>query len=72
MTLAGQVYGVTASAERLLELTNLPVEDQGEELPNFDETCLIVTHRRAALAICNFRMHIEEGTSNGPEPLKTA
>ena len=37
-----------------------------------DKTCLIVTHRRAALAICNFRMHIEEGTSNGPEPLKTA
>ncbi|MBR2561262.1 MAG: ABC transporter ATP-binding protein [Eubacterium sp.] len=37
VSLAGQVYGVTASAERLLELTNLPVEEQGEELPDFDE-----------------------------------
>ena len=37
VTLAGQAYGVISSAERLLELTNLPVEEEGEELPDFDE-----------------------------------
>ncbi len=37
VTLAGQVYGVIASSERLLELTNLPVEEKGEELPDFEE-----------------------------------
>lgn len=37
VTLAGQAYGVISSAERLLELTNLPVEQEGEELPEFDE-----------------------------------
>ncbi len=26
-----------------------------------DKTCLIVTHRRAALAICDYRLHIHEG-----------
>ena len=26
-----------------------------------DKTCLIVTHRRAALAICDYRLHIAEG-----------
>ena len=37
VSLAGQVYGVISSAERLLELTELPVEKEGEELPDFDE-----------------------------------
>ena len=37
VTLAGQAYGVISSAERLLELTNLPVEKEGEEIPDFDE-----------------------------------
>ncbi len=37
VTLAGQAYGVISSAERLLELTNLPVEEAGEELQSFDE-----------------------------------
>lgn len=27
-----------------------------------DKTCLIVTHRRAALAICDYRLHIANGT----------
>ena len=35
-----------------------------------DMTCLIVTHRRAALEICNYRLHIEGGTSEGPVALK--
>ena len=26
-----------------------------------DKTCLIVTHRRAALAICDYRLHLSEG-----------
>ena len=26
-----------------------------------DKTCLIVTHRRAALAICDYRLHLTEG-----------
>lgn len=26
-----------------------------------DKTCLIVTHRKAALAICDYRLHITEG-----------
>ena len=26
-----------------------------------DKTCLIVTHRRAALAICDYRLHMTEG-----------
>lgn len=26
-----------------------------------DKTCLIVTHRKAALAICNYRLHLTEG-----------
>ncbi len=32
------------------------LRDQGQEL-----TCLIVTHRRAALAICDLRIHLEQG-----------
>ena len=27
-----------------------------------DRTCLIVTHRRAALAICDYRLHISDGS----------
>ena len=27
-----------------------------------DRTCIIVTHRRAALDICDYTLHIEEGT----------
>ena len=27
-----------------------------------DKTCLIVTHRRAALAICDYRLHMSEGS----------
>ena len=26
-----------------------------------DKTCLIVTHRKAALSICDYRLHLEEG-----------
>ena len=36
ITLAGQVYGVTSSAERLKELADLPPEAAGEPLPDFD------------------------------------
>ena len=32
------------------------LRDQGQEL-----TCLIVTHRRAALSICDYRLHLEQG-----------
>lgn len=35
--IASQVYGVTASAERLMELTELPSETTGEVLKEFDE-----------------------------------
>ena len=27
-----------------------------------DKTCLIVTHRKAALAICDYRLHLTEGS----------
>ena len=27
-----------------------------------DKTCIIVTHRAAALSICDYTLHIEEGT----------
>ena len=40
VNIAGQAYGVTASAERLEELTGLPAEDQGETIGDFDELCL--------------------------------
>lgn len=33
------------------------LRDRGQEL-----TCLIVTHRRAALSICDYRLHLEQGT----------
>lgn len=32
------------------------LRDNGQEL-----TCLIVTHRRAALSICDYRLHLEQG-----------
>lgn len=32
------------------------LRDRGQEL-----TCLIVTHRRAALSICDYRLHLEQG-----------
>ena len=32
------------------------LRDRGEKL-----TCLIVTHRRAALSICDYRLHLEQG-----------
>lgn len=33
------------------------LRDRGQEL-----TCLIVTHRRAALSICDYRLHLEQGS----------
>ena len=40
VTIAGQVYSVISSSERLLELTDLPDEKAGEILEEFDEICL--------------------------------
>ena len=40
VTIAGQVYGVIASSERLLELTDLPDEEGGVKLTDFDRICL--------------------------------
>ena len=40
VSIASQVYGVTSSAERLLELTDLPSEDEGEKLKDFDRICM--------------------------------
>ncbi len=40
VSLAGQAYGVISSAERLLELTELPEEKQGEVLRDFDSILL--------------------------------
>ena len=37
MSIASQLYGVSSSAERLLELTELPAEEEGEVLHSFDE-----------------------------------
>ena len=37
VSIASQVYGVTSSAERLLELTDLPTEEQTQQLQDFDE-----------------------------------
>ena len=36
VSIASQAYGVISSSERLLELTDLPEEDQGEILTDFD------------------------------------
>ena len=40
VSIASQLYGVSSSAERLLELTDLPSEEEGEVLHNFDEICM--------------------------------
>ncbi len=40
VSIAGQAYGVTSSAERLLELTELPDEEHGTELTEFDSISL--------------------------------
>ena len=32
-----------------------------------DRTCIIVTHRRAALDICDYTLHIEEGVMSRKE-----
>ena len=37
VSIASQLYGVSSSAERLLDLTELPVEEEGEVLHSFDE-----------------------------------
>ena len=37
VSIASQLYGVSSSAERLLELTELPNEEEGEVLHSFDE-----------------------------------
>ncbi len=37
VTLAGQVYGVMSSAERLQEIVGLPQEEKGQRLDSFDE-----------------------------------
>ena len=43
----------------------LDEETEGSMLKNIskmrDKTCLIVTHRKAALSICDYRLHIEDG-----------
>ena len=40
VSIASQAYGVIASAERLLELTDLPAEEQGQTLTDFDAISL--------------------------------
>ena len=40
VSIASKLYGVTSSAERLLELTELPDEEEGAELKSFDEICM--------------------------------
>ena len=40
VSIAGQAYGVISSAERLLELTDLPAEEEGEVLTDFDAISL--------------------------------
>ncbi len=40
VTLAGQVYAVMSSAERLQEIVGLPQEEKGQRLASFDEICL--------------------------------
>ena len=37
VSIATELYGVTASAERLMELTNLPSETTGDPMTDFDE-----------------------------------
>lgn len=62
VSIASQLYSVSSSAERLLELTDLPDEEKGVKQKSFDEICIIVTHRRAALEICDYTLHIDKGT----------
>ena len=40
VSIAGDIYKVIASAERLMALTDLPTEKTGEPLKDFDEICL--------------------------------
>ena len=40
VSITAEVYGVTSSAERMLELTGLPDEEPGESLSSFDRICL--------------------------------
>lgn len=40
VNLAARAYGVISSAERLQELTDLPSEEEGEHLPDFDSICV--------------------------------
>ena len=40
VNLAARAYGVISSAERLQELTDLPSEENGEYLPDFDSICV--------------------------------
>ena len=40
VSIASQLYGVSSSAERLLELTDLPEEEEGEPMHSFDEICM--------------------------------
>ncbi len=40
VNIAGQAYGVISSSERVLELTALPPEEEGEKLEDFDSICL--------------------------------
>ena len=40
VNLAARAYGVVSSAERLQELTDLPSEEEGENLPDFDFICI--------------------------------
>lgn len=42
VSIATQVYGVVASAERIMELTNLPSETTGETLNDFD--AIVIDH----------------------------
>ena len=44
VNLATRAYGVVSSAERLQELTELPKEEDGENLPNFDSICIKDMH----------------------------
>ena len=40
VNLAARAYGVISSAERLQELTDLPAEEEGKNLPDFDSICI--------------------------------
>lgn len=48
--IAGQVYGVSSSAERLLELTQMPDEEQGTVLTDFE-----------AIGLENITFHYDDG-----------